>query len=296
MYNLLDNCKNISYIAHLKEETKMYFKPEKNIENCRILITNDDGIDAYGIKLLEYLLLKITPNVMVVAPKNEKSGAGHSLTSDKLRSMYGHTSITEFPNDIFQYDSYHYAVDGTPCDCVRVALNMIMRGNYPDLIISGINNGRNIADDVTYSGTIGAAMEGILYGIPSIAVSQLVNKGDDVNWQIAEKYLAEIIKKIRLGTFSADTLININFPNLPTEELKGIEICRQGSRRFVNGTVENSLLCTKFLLEDKQERSAYYPDDNEKIATHITITPLKVNLTDERGLDELKKLFLENIT
>ncbi len=269
----------------------MLFKPDTNIENCRILITNDDGIDAYGIKLLEYILLKITPNVMVVAPKDEKSGAGHSLTSDKLRSMYGHTSISEFPNDIFQYDSYHYAVDGTPCDCVRIALNMIMRGNYPDLIISGINNGRNIADDVTYSGTIGAAMEGILYGIPSIAVSQFVQKGETVKWQIAEKYLAEIIKKVRQGTFSADTLININFPNISPEVLEGIEICRQGSRRFVKGTVENGLLCTKFLIEDKEKHQKNYPDDNEKISHNITITPLKINLTDDEALDELKKLF-----
>ena len=272
----------------------MHFKPESNIENCRILITNDDGIDAYGIKLLEYLLLKITPNVLVVAPKDEKSGAGHSLTSDKMRSMFGHTSIAEFPNDIFQYDSYHYAVDGTPCDCVRVALNMIMRGNYPDLIISGINNGRNIADDVTYSGTIGAAMEGVLYGIPSIAVSQFVKKGEEVNWQIAEKYLTEIIKKVLLGTFSADTLININFPNIPPEELRGIEICRQGRRRFVEGTVENSLLCAKFLLHTEKEETCY-PDDNEKIDKNITITALKINLTDDEGLEELEKVFAQTI-
>ena len=271
----------------------MHFKPQKNIKNSRILITNDDGIEAYGIKLLEKILLTITPEVYVVAPQNEKSGAGHSITTDKLRSMIGHTSIDNFPTDIIKYDEHHYAVDGTPTDCVRVALNMIMPDNYPDMIISGINMGRNIADDVTYSGTIGAAMEGVLYGIPSLAVSQLATGQSEINWQIAEQYLPEIIAKVRSGVYSADTLININFPNIPTEELKGIEICRQGSRRYVDGTVEHKHLC-RFSLEQDVEQ-ADYPADHEVIKNSITITALKINLTDEKGLEELKKVFAQTI-
>ena len=143
-----------------------------------------------------------------------------------------------FPNDIVKVSERHYAVDGTPSDCVRIALNMILADKKPDLIISGINNGRNIADDITYSGTIGVAVEGILHGIPSIAVSQLVDGAEVVNWQMAEKYLPGLLQKICRGTFGADTLININFPNVPFEQLKGITVCRHGSRRFTPGTIE----------------------------------------------------------
>lgn len=269
----------------------MHFKPQKSLENSRILITNDDGINAFGIKLLEKILLKITPHVYVVAPLTEKSGASHSITSDELLSMLGHTSVTDFPHDIKVYDDKHFAVDSTPSDCIRVAMNMIMPDNYPDLIVSGINNGRNIADDITYSGTVGAAIEGILYGIPSVAVSQLTEGRTEVNWQMAERYLPELLNKIRQGIFSADTLININFPNIPFAEMKGIEICRQGSRRFVEGTTEHDKLCRATLApEDKPETSAY-PTDNTEIKNKITLTALKINLTDEKGLTELKKLF-----
>ncbi len=268
----------------------MHFKPQTNLKNSRILLTNDDGIDAPGIKKLEQILSKLTSDIWVVAPLHEKSGAGHSLTSDKLRSMLGHSSVEDFPNDIHKVSERHYAVDGTPTDCMRVALNMIMPDNYPDLIISGINNGRNIADDITYSGTVGAAIEGIMYGIPSIAMSQLVNGAIDINWQIAENYLLDIVQKVRKGLFSADTLININFPNVPLERLDGIAVCRQGTRRFIAGTVENKHLCATSLYKEQGVGSEAYPDDNEQIHNKITVTALSINLTDDAGLDELKKV------
>lgn len=270
----------------------MHFKPQKDLKNCRILITNDDGIDAPGIKKLEALLKELTDDIWVVAPMHEKSGAGHSVTSDKLRSMQGHSSVEDFPNDIHCVSERHFAVDGTPTDCMRIALNMIMPENYPDLIISGINNGRNIADDITYSGTVGAAIEGIMYGIPSLAFSQLVNGAININWQIAEKYLVQIIQKVRHGIFSADTLININFPNIPLERLCGLSVCRQGTRRFISGTIENKHLCTYSLYkENSPYKKAQYPNDNEEIANKITISALSINLTDDAGLDELAKCF-----
>ncbi len=268
----------------------MHFKPQKTLKNCRILLTNDDGINASGIKKLEQILSELTSDIWVVAPLHEKSGAGHSLTSDKLLSMQGHSSVEDFPDDIREVSEHHYAVDGTPTDCIRVALNMIMPNNYPDLIISGINNGRNIADDITYSGTVGAAIEGVMYGIPSIAMSQLVNGAIDINWQIAEKYLLDIVKRVRMGVFSADTLININFPNIPLERLDGIAICRQGTRRYISGTIENKHLCATSLYQKKATHSVFYPDDNEQIHNKITVTPLSINLTDDAGLDELKKV------
>ena len=114
----------------------MHFKPLDDLSRCRILLSNDDGIDARGIKLLEQELLKLSNDVWVVAPKNEKSGASHAITSDKLRSMQGHSSVDAFPNDIVKVSERHYAVDGTPSDCVRIALNMILADKKPDLIIS----------------------------------------------------------------------------------------------------------------------------------------------------------------
>lgn len=104
----------------------MHFKPLDDLSRCRILLSNDDGIDARGIKLLEQELLKLSSDVWVVAPKNEKSGASHAITSDKLRSMQGHSSVDAFPNDVVKVSERHYAVDGTPSDCVRIALNMIL--------------------------------------------------------------------------------------------------------------------------------------------------------------------------
>lgn len=266
----------------------MHFKPLDDLSRCRILLSNDDGIDALGIKLLEQELLKLSNDVWVVAPKNEKSGASHAITSDKLRSMQGHSSVDAFPNDIVKVSERHYAVDGTPSDCVRIALNMILADKKPDLIISGINNGRNIADDITYSGTVGVAVEGILHGIPSIAVSQLVDGAEVVNWQMAEKYLPGLLQKICRGTFGADTLININFPNVPFEELKGITVCRHGSRRFTPGTVENGRLKADSL--EGVPVAGRYPDDCTAIKDCITVSALRIDLTDEPGLDELQRL------
>lgn len=266
----------------------MFFKPLNNLKNCRILLSNDDGIETKGINLLEKILTPLCKDIWVVAPKNEKSGAGHSITSDTRHSMLGHSSANMLPENITKISEKHYAVDGTPSDCVRAALNIIMPEKYPDLIVSGINNGRNIADDITYSGTIGVAMEGVLRGIFSIAVSQLVDEAKIVNWNLAEIYLPELIQKICKGNFSADTFININFPNIPSEELKEIVVCKHGSRRFVSGTIENKRINLNSLHGNLT--SAQYPDDCLKIKDCITISALKIDLTDFSGLDELRKI------
>lgn len=267
----------------------MYFKPLTDLTSCRVLISNDDGINAFGIKLLEKILSNLTADIWVVAPKNEKSGASHAITSDKLRSMQGHSSVDAFPTDIIKISDKHYAVDGTPTDCVRIALNMIMKDNLPDIVISGINNGRNIADDITYSGTIGVAIEGILHGIPSIAVSQLVDGATNVNWEIAKKYLPELLHKICRGTYSADTLININFPNVPSSEFKGIKICRHGTRRFIKGTIEHSRINKNAVIKLK-DANEVLPQDNDEIAQNITISALSIDLTDYAGLKELERM------
>lgn len=269
----------------------MYFNPITDLKNATILISNDDGINARGIKLLEKILSGICPDIWVVAPNKEKSGASHAITSDTLRSMAGHSSAESFPNVICKLDDKHFAIEGTPSDCIRIALSMIMKDHKPNLIVSGINNGRNIADDITYSGTIGVAVEGLLHGIRSIAVSQQADRAEVVNWEPAEIYLPDIIKKVCSQAYQADCLINVNFPNVETDKIGGIKICRHGTRRFQPASAENKRMCLSNLSGEYKNDSPY-PDDNIEIDKgNITLSALSINLTDYCENQKLAALF-----
>lgn len=269
----------------------MHFKPITNWKSATILISNDDGIEARGIKLLEKILLRLGADVWIVAPNKEKSGASHAITSDTLRSMAGHSSAESFPNIIHKLDDRHFAVEGTPSDCVRIALSMILKDKKPNLIVSGINNGRNIADDITYSGTIGVAIEGLLHGVMSIAVSQLTDGAEIVNWDLADIYLEEIIRKVCAQSFNADCLINVNFPNIPTEEIGKIVVCRHGTRRFNEGSVEKKRMCMENLAGEFNPESTFPDDDKEIHSRNITISALSINLTDEKENHKLVRIF-----
>ncbi len=269
----------------------MHFKPITDFSSTTILISNDDGIEARGIKLLEKILLRLGADVWVVAPNQEKSGASHAITSDTLRSMAGHSSAENFPNVILKIDERHFAVEGTPSDCVRIALSLIMKDKKPNLIVSGINNGRNIADDITYSGTIGVAIEGVLHGVRSIAVSQLTDGAEIVNWNLADIYLENIIRKVCAQSFNADCLININFPNVPSEGVKKIVVCRHGTRRFNEGSVEKKRMCMENLEGKYLSESLFSDDDREIHSQNITISALSINLTDEKENCKLSDIF-----
>ncbi|RMF10021.1 MAG: 5'/3'-nucleotidase SurE [Alphaproteobacteria bacterium] len=188
------------------------------VEAHRILITNDDGIHAYGLDVLEGIARTISDDVWVVAPEFEQSGAGHGLTlSEPLR--------------IRQVDHKRYAVQGTPTDCVMLAVHNIIKDKRPTLVLSGVNRGANLAEDVTYSGTIAGAMEGVLCGIPSVAFSQVIRKSDEQeNWRVAEKYGPEVLRKLLAIGWDRGVLINVNFPACAVGEVKGIEVTRQGFR------------------------------------------------------------------
>ena len=179
------------------------------------------------------------------------------------------------PRKIERFDERHYAVDGTPADCVNVALSLIMEGRKPDLVITGINIGRNLAEDITYSGTVGAAMEGLIHGVRSIAFSQQI-EGRMPDWQIARQYAAPLAEKLIAQSFDINTLISINFPNVPLSELRGISLARHGERRF----------------PQKELLNQTWPDDYQEIEKNqIVITPLKIDFTDYEALDKLKTLF-----
>src|SRR5918995_1733995 len=173
----------------------------------RILLTNDDGINARGLDLLETVARRFSDDIWVVAPTEEQSGAGHSLTLTR-------------PIRLRRHGERKYSVSGTPTDAVMMALAHIMKDSPPDLILSGVNRGANLAEDVTYSGTVSAAMEGALAGVRSIALSQVYVRegmGDTVPFAAAEAWAERVLRPLLDFATEPRTLININFPALPAE-------------------------------------------------------------------------------
>ncbi|HTO85398.1 MAG TPA: 5'/3'-nucleotidase SurE [Methylomirabilota bacterium] len=257
------------------------FDAPLDLSSARILVTNDDGINAPGLKVLEAVARSLSNDVWVVAPEVEQSGAGHSLT---LRR----------PLQVRRIKPRRFAVDGTPTDCVLLAVNHLIPKRRPDLVLSGVNRGANLGEDVTYSGTIAAAMEATLLEIPAIALSQL-REGTNIRWQPAEKHAATIIRKLTAVEWPRGVLINVNFPNVPAAEVAGIRLVRQGRRA---GGIEivpikdpvgrPYLWIGDFLSDESLDR------DTDLAATRagaISITPLHLDLTHGAMLGRLKKVF-----
>lgn len=246
----------------------------------RILVTNDDGINAEGLAVLEEVARELSDDVWVVAPETEQSGAGHSLT------MYEPIRMREI-------DERHFAVCGTPTDCVLMAILQIIKDKRPDLVLSGVNRGMNVAEDVTYSGTIAAAMEGTLLEIPSIAFSLNVTDPDHVAWDIPRQYAPDIVRKLLKAGWPAGDLINVNFP---ADDVQGVKLCPQGRRKIGEKLIRR---------EDPKGRPYFWiggpsdePYDDHPSADymqmksgHITVTPLCLDLTDYRALETIREYF-----
>ena len=183
----------------------------------RILLTNDDGVHAEGLQVLERIARSFTDEVWVVAPETDQSGFAHSLSlSEPLRMR--------------KVRERHYAVRGTPTDCVIMGVRHLMP-EPPDLILSGVNAGSNVADDVTYSGTIAGAMEGTLLGIRSIALSQgysVSEEGRTVDWRTAERHAPELLQKLIGISLPQNVFLNLNFPNCALDAIKGVVVTNQG--------------------------------------------------------------------
>jgi 5'-nucleotidase len=251
----------------------------------RILLTNDDGINARGIYEL-YHSLKDIYDVYVVAPVSQRSGAGHSITlNDPLR-------IDKYYKDgVF----FGYAVNGTPADCIKIALFKILKDNKPDLIISGINKGANLGTDVIYSGTVSGAVEGTMSYIPSIAISTCSR--EKPIYSSACQFLREYIPVLKNEKLPEYVTLNINVPNLPYNMIRGIKVTCQSYRQFEDHFIERT---------DPSEKSYYWltgeikdvnqNDNTDALAIdkkYISITPLFLNLTDIKFMDELKKWTLK---
>jgi 5'-nucleotidase len=193
--------------------------PPLDPAKARILVTNDDGINAPGLVSLIEIARALSGDVWVVAPETNQSGAAHSLSLSKpLRAR--------------EVSEGKWAVDGTPTDCVLFGVRHLLGDKPPALVLSGVNRGTNLADDVTYSGTIAAAMEGCLLGIRSIAMSQAYAHPNPVKWETAEHHGAEVVRRVLAVDWSPEALINVNFPDVDAKAVAGMEITRQGQRGF----------------------------------------------------------------
>lgn len=249
---------------------------------ARVLISNDDGIHAPGLEILERIARRLFAEVWVVAPEVEQSAASHSLTI--RRPLY-----------LRQLGSRRYTVDGTPTDCVLIAMHELLRDAPPDLVLSGINRGGNLGEDATYSGTIAAAMEGTLLGIRSIALSQVYANGADVQWSTAERWTEAVLGRLHGFDWPPSVLLNVNFPNVPVETVSGVEITRQGRHKIGSGIVEGHDPRGQryFWIGSERAEDRSIPGSDLE-AVHrgaVSVTPLCLELTHERSITTLRSVF-----
>jgi len=245
-------------------------------ERPLILVSNDDGIGSVGLKALAESLSGLG-EVVVVAPDRERSAAGHSLTlSRPLRASH--------------LDEGWYSVDGTPTDCIALAVMGGLLPRRPHLVAAGINHGANMGDDVTYSGTVSSAIEATLQGIPAFAMS--VAGDGDFDFRAAARFAKRLAEEILRRGLPRDTLLNVNVPNLPPEAIRGVAVTRQG-RRVYSETVVRKI--------DPRGKTYYWiggaapkwerledTDYDAVSAGRISLTPLHLDLTNHRVIDELK--------
>ncbi|MCF7221159.1 5'/3'-nucleotidase SurE [Marilutibacter chinensis] len=243
----------------------------------RVLVSNDDGVDAPGIRFLAEGLRAAGHEVLMVAPDRDRSGASNSLTLDA-------------PVRVVQLDDSTWRVHGTPTDCVHVAITGMLEAE-PDIVVSGINNTANMGDDVIYSGTVAAAMEGRFLGLPAIAVS--LNTADHVgrHYETAARAAVEIIARLSVDPLPADTILNVNVPDVPWEQVRGFEVTRLGNRHRAEDCIPQ---------QDPRGRSWWWigaagPEQDAGPGTdfhalrtgHIAITPILVDLTRYQALDQV---------
>ncbi|SKB29518.1 5'/3'-nucleotidase SurE [Sphingopyxis flava] len=251
----------------------------------RILLTNDDGYHAPGFAVLEAIARQLSDDIWVCAPAEEQSGAGHSLTLSQ-------------PVRVRQHGERRWSCTGTPTDSVMIAIGKLMP-ERPDLVLSGVNRGANLGDDVTYSGTVSAAIEGALAGIPAIALSQVYARegmGDTVPFGAAESWGAKVLAPLLKTAMTPRTLININFPALPADAVRGIRVTRQGFHDYgrgsiVEGTDPRGYTYYWFGLHGI-EHSLGHDSDLEAIDDgYISVTPLQLDLTHDASLAALRSAY-----
>jgi len=263
----------------------------------RVLLTNDDGVDAQGLQRLRRQLLE-TPGVdlAVVAPDGNRSAIGRGITTRRALAV----QRVEFGDG-----THGFATDGTPVDCVRLASMGLVEGWAPELVVSGINHGSNLGDDVTYSGTVAAAMEGLLLGLPAIAVSQQSERremdfrlGDDFRFDEAARFTARVVGELESVGLPPSTLLNIN---VPAGGAHGVEVVRLGRRIYRDQLIQQAddpvTGVPRYFLYGADSGFEDEPGtDLAAIAAgRISVTPLHLDLTHHGGLEPLSAVGLERL-
>jgi len=245
----------------------------------RILVTNDDGINSLGLHAL-VRELEGEAETFVVAPEHERSATGHAITL--------HKPLRAVPTILPESDVKAWATNGTPADCVALGVLGLLPGR-PDIVISGINVGPNLGRDLTYSGTVSGAMEGTIFRIPSLAVS--VGAFRDTIFEVAAGFAMRLVRQVVERGLPEDTLLNVNVPNLPKDQIKGVKITRQGEKRYISTLDKRT---------DPRGRPYYWltgapapqqdaeGTDSWALALgYISVTPIRLNMTDPDALDAL---------
>ena len=258
----------------------------------RILITNDDGIEAPGLRALEHIAGEVSKDVWVVAPETNNSGASHSLTlAEPLRMR--------------KLSERHYAVKGTPTDCVIMGVRFLMKDHPPDLIMCGVNQGQNLADDVSYSGTVAGAIEGALLGIPSIAMSLVVGSteidqgGGKPKWETPMQHGASLVRRLMQAGWPKGVLLNVNFPDCEPDAVKGSAATVQGQRDPDMLRVDDRIDTRgrAYYWLGIQRRNSKPPKGTDIWAVRsnlISVTPLCLDLTDQRVVASLEPVLAES--
>ncbi|WP_349986760.1 5'/3'-nucleotidase SurE [Stenotrophomonas sp. WHRI 8082] len=243
----------------------------------RVLVSNDDGVDAPGIGMLASVLREAGHEVTVVAPDRDRSGASNSLTLD-------------LPIRVKRLDPSTVSVAGTPTDCVHLALTGLL-DNEPDMVVSGINNVANLGDDVIYSGTVSAAMEGRHLGLPAVAVSLVSRNHEPKHFETAARAAVEIVAQLKADPLPADTILNVNVPDLPWDEVKGFEVTRLGNRHRAEGCIaqKDPRGNTVYWIgpAGREQDSGPGTDFHALRTGFISITPIQVDLTRYQALENV---------
>jgi 5'-nucleotidase len=242
----------------------------------RILIVNDDGIDAEGLRVAEDIAAPFAEEVWVVAPQTDQSGASHALS-------------VKSPIRVIEKSPRRFAVVGTPSDCVVMAARSIMKDALPDLVISGVNRGANLADDIAYSGTVSGAMTAVLCGIPGIAMSQAYRSAAEISWATARRYGARLLEDVLASPLPPDLCLNVNFPAVDRDDVTGIRATRQGLRSIraigIDARMDLRGKPYYWLNFDRTGGNQMIDSDIAALrAKSVSVTPLRADRTNDAAM------------
>jgi 5'-nucleotidase len=242
----------------------------------RILLVNDDGIDAEGLKVAAEIAAPFAEEVWTVAPQADQSGMSHALS-------------LQLPIRVHERAPRTFAVLGTPSDCIVMAVRLLMKGRPPDLVISGVNRGANLADDIAYSGTVSGAMTAILCGIPALALSQAYRRDGPVFWDTARTHATALLKRLLTAPLPSDLCLNVNFPAVAPESVTGIRATRQGTRsiRAIDIDARIDLRGKPYYWLNFDRAGGQQKSDSDIAALRdkaVSVTPLRADRTNEAAL------------